>query len=287
MHDSKYINDIGAATFQNAVVEQSRSVPVLVDFWADWCGPCKMQMPILAKLITEFDGKFLLAKVNTDVERDLAREHGIRSLPTMRLYKDGDVVEEILGAQTESTLRAILDRYIERVSDTMRQTAMDHYRQGQTERALELLREAYATEPDNHRVVLDLVQVTLEQGRVDEAEEMLMTLPREVRDEKEASRMLALLGFAKTCRDAPVTAELEQRLQSDTNDLDARYLLAARQVMDNQPEAAMDNLLAIIQKDRTFREDAGRSSLLALFELLEDEGELVSRYRRKLFNIMH
>jgi putative thioredoxin len=147
------------------VIEQSHRVPVLVDYWADWCGPCQMQMPVLHKLVEEYAGKFVLAKVNTDEQRGLARDHGIRSLPTMRLYKNGELAEEILAAQTESTLRILLDRFIERESDRLREQAMETYQRGEPETALQMLRAARQAEPDNHQLTLDYARLCLRERR--------------------------------------------------------------------------------------------------------------------------
>ena len=263
-------------------MEASHTVPVLVDFWADWCGPCHMQMPVLVKLVGEYAGKFLLAKVNTDAERRLAQEHGIRSLPTMRLYKNGQVVEEILGAQTEATLRALLDPYIERASDKLRLAALDAHRQGRTEDALAMLRKAREADPENHRVQLALAELNLEAGDLGVAESLLEALPWEVREETQARRLRALLDFSRITRDAAPIAELEQQLRDQPGDSQARYRLAARYVLAGRLQEAMDELLFIIQHNRSFGDDAARKGLLAVFELLGKEDELVKTYRRKL-----
>jgi putative thioredoxin len=287
MNNLQHIYDVTDEDFQAAVVERSSQVPVLVDYWADWCGPCQMQMPVLRKLIDEHDGQVLLAKVNTDVQRGLARDHGIRSLPTMRLYKDGAVVEEILGAQTEATLRILLDRYVSRPSDLLRSAAMETYRQGNAADALRMLREAGESDPDNHRIQLDYAAINLELGDSTEAEATLDALPRDMREETEAVRLYALLGFARLVQDAPSAEELETRINNKPDDIEARHQLAARHVLADQLETAMQELLYILQHDRGYGDDAGRKGLLAVFELLGNEAELVADYRRKLFNSMH
>ncbi len=282
MNDSPYIHNVTLDTFQSQVIEASHTVPVLVDFWADWCGPCHMQMPVLAKLVGEYAGKFLLAKVNTDTERHLAQEHGIRSLPTMRLYRNGEVVEEILGAQTESTLRALLDPYIERDSDKLRLAALDAHQQGRTEKAISMLRKAQEADPENSRVQFALVGLYLDAGRLAEAESLLEALPWAVREEPEAHKLSALLDFSRIAQDAAPIAELERQLGDHSGDSQARYRLAARYVLDGRLQEAMEELLYIIRNDRAFGDDAARKGLLAVFGLLDDEDELVKTYRRKL-----
>lgn len=281
------ITDVTNETFQTAVIERSHDVPVLVDYWADWCGPCQMQMPVLRKLVEEHDGRFLLAKVNTDKERSLSGEHGIRSLPTMRLYRNGEMVEEILGAQTESTLRIILDRYIDRPSDTAREAALELHRQGDTAAAIAQLEQTLADDPANTRAALDLIGLQIESDKLEAAETGYAALPRDVRDETDGTRLRALLDFAAVASTATSNTELVQQLQAEASNMEVRYQLAAQQVLSEDYEAAMDNLMTIIRQDRTFRDDAGRKSLLAVFDLLGDDNELVGNYRRKLFNAMH
>jgi len=287
MNDLQHIYDVTDETFEAAVVAPSHAVPVLVDYWAGWCGPCQMQMPVLKKLVEEFAGQVLLAKVDTDAQGTLARDHGIRSLPTLRLYSDGSVVEEILGAQTEATLRALLERYVARPSDRIRLEARELARQGDTDTALARLQEAADADPDNHRIRLDQAGLTLQQGDCAAAARLLDTLPREIREEPEAMRLSARLGFAGIAAGAPGVPELEQRIRERPGDLEARHRLAARLVLDDRPEPALQQLLYILEQDRNFGDDAGRKGLLAVFDVLGNEGELVAEYRRKLFNSLH
>lgn len=287
MAESRFVYDVTQASYQQLVIENSRHVPVLVDFWADWCGPCKMQLPVLLKLATEYQGKFLLAKIDTDNERGLANLHNIRSIPTMKLFRDGEVVEEILGAQTESTLRTLLDKYVARASDTVREQAAQLTAVGDIDAALALLREAAANDPDNPRAQLDYVRTAMEAGLVMEAEQALENMPRDIRDSAELRRYAALLDFAKRIGGAPDRGALEQRIAQNADDLESRDQLAARLALAGDAEGALEQYLEILRRDRRYRDDAGRKGLLAVFELLGNSGPLVNRFRTQMFNLLH
>lgn len=287
MAASPYVYDVTQETYQQLVVEKSRHVPVLVDFWADWCGPCKMQLPVLLKLADAYQGKFLVAKIDTDEQRRLAELHGIRSIPTMKLFRDGQVVEEILGAQTESALRTLLDKYVARESDSLREQAAQRAAAGDVEGALALLRDAAAKDPDNPRAQLDYLRTAMEAGLVDEAEQALTAMPRDIRESADIRRYAALVEFARRIAGAPDRAALEQRIAQDAGDLEARDLLAARLALAGDAEGALEQYLQILRRDRRYGDDAGRKGLLAMFELLGNQGPLVNRYRSQMFTVLH
>jgi putative thioredoxin len=287
MAASPYVFEVTQADYQQAVIENSRTVPVLVDFWADWCGPCKMQLPVLLKLAEEYQGKFLLAKIDTDAERGLANLHNIRSIPTMKLFRNGEVVEEILGAQTESTLRMLLDKHVPRASDNLREQALALAAAGDTDAALNILREAALKDPDNPRAQMDYLRIAMEAGRMDEAAQALESMPRDIRDSAEIRRLAALLDFARRIAGAPDRATLEQRIAHNADDVEARDLLAARLALGGDAEGALEQYLEILRRDRRYGDDAGRKGLLAMFELLGNQGPLVSRYRAQMFTALH
>ncbi|MFN2308893.1 MAG: thioredoxin [Gammaproteobacteria bacterium] len=287
MADSPYVFDVTEADYPRSVLDNSRRVPVLVDFWADWCGPCKMQLPVLLKLAGEYAGKFLLAKVNTDTERGLASLHNIRSIPTLKLFRDGQVVEEILGAQTESTLRTLLDKHVPRASDALREQALALAAAGDLDAALNQLRVAAADDPDNPRAQLDYLRLAMQAGQLDEADRALAGLPRELRDDAEIRRLAVLLDLARRSASAPERAALEQRLAQNPDDLAARELLAAKLAVAGETEAALEQYLDILRRDRRYGDEAGRKGLLALFELLGSQHPLVGRYRAQLFTLLH
>ena len=286
-HVPPHVIDVTQANYEQQVIEASRRVPVLVDFWADWCGPCKMQLPVLLKLVEAYAGGFILAKINTDQERGLANAHKIRSIPTMKLIRNGEVVEEILGAQTESTLRSLLDKHVARASDSKLEQAQQMIAGGDTAGALELLRTAVAEDPNNPRIQLDYLRTAMGAGQIDEAEQILQAMPVDIREDSEVRRHAALLTFAKRIQGQPAEAELLQRIDSNADDLAARELLAARLALRGDAENALEQFFEIMRRDRKYGDDAGRKGMLALFELLGNGGPLVNRYRSQMFNLLH
>ena len=287
MADSPYSANVTQDTFDSAVLERSREIPVLVDFWAAWCGPCQMLMPRLAQLADTYAGQFFLAKVNTDEEQALANRYGIRSLPTVKLFKNGEVVDEFMGVQPDSAIRALLDRHIPRPSDKAAAAAIAAYRAGDAKGALTALETIVADAPANDRARLLLAEILFDLGRVDEGESTLKGISAKALADPDTAAAMGKLEFARVAAGAPPLADLERGVAAHGDDLEARYQLAARQVLARDYEAAMAQLLEIVRRDRRFRDDAGRKGLLAVFNLLGGKGEAVKRYRQLLSLAMH
>ncbi len=287
MADSPYIVNVTAQDFAETVLATSRSTPVLVDFWADWCSPCQTLMPVLAKLAEEYQGAFLLAKVNTEEERELAAQFGIRSLPTVQLFKDGQPVDQFMGALPESEIRRFLEPHLPRPSDDLVEQAQQLLRQGDGDGAQQLVEQALAEDPDNPRTQLAFARVSATLGHFDQAEQALERLPLDQQDEPETRALRAQILFDRITEQAPAPAELQQRLQNGTADSQTIYQLAAHRVMDGDYENALAQLLALMQKDRAYGDDAARKGLLAVFDILGGSGELVKRYRNRMFNLLH
>lgn len=282
MDQSAYIYDVTEARFEADVIEASRSVPVLVDFWAPWCGPCQMLMPMLSKLAESYAGKFRLAKVNIDEQPGLATQYGVRSVPTVKLFRHGTVVDEFMGALPEGQLRGFVDRHIERESDRRLAEALTRLEADPGDEALDQVAAAAELDPDNHRVRLQAADTLLQAGRLDSAAALLGDLPIDVQTEPQAIALSARLEFANAARDAPSHEELSARIEQNPGDCAARYQLAARHLQAGDYEPAMEQLLEIVRRDRRWREDAGRKGLLKVFELLGNRGDLVHRYRGKM-----
>ncbi len=287
MTESDYIFEVSAENFGAVVLEGSRSLPVLVDFWAPWCGPCKTLTPILTKLAEEYRGKFVLAKINTEEQQELAAQFGIRSIPTVRLFKNGQPVDEFMGALPETELRAFLDRHIPRESDRLAAQANQLARQGDLGGAVRLMEEAKNSDPDNPRVLIAYARLKAILGNTEEAEQILAALPPEELENPEVAGLKAQLLFDRIAQTAPALEELQQRLATDPNDNEARYLLAARYVMEGGYEPALEQLLTLLRKNRDYADDAARKGMLAIFEILGGNDPLVNRYRNRMFNALH
>jgi putative thioredoxin len=273
---------VGQADFASLVLQQSHTRPVLADFWAAWCGPCKILMPRLSKLADDYQGKFFLAKIDTDKEQALATQYGIRSLPTVKVFKDGLVVDEFMGALPEPAIREMLDRHIRRPSDILIAEAMAAQERGDAAEVMALLTRAVETDPDRDRPKLHLARVLFEAGRTDDGEKILQGLSPAGRTHPEVVALRAKLEFVRLASASRPPEELEKAIADNPQDYDARYQLAARRVLQGAYEPALDQLLEIVRRDRTFRDDAARKAVLAVFNILGGQGEIVTRYRKQL-----
>jgi putative thioredoxin len=320
MANSPYVFDASADNFARLVLENSAKGPVLVNYWSPKAGPCLMLMPRLVRLAGEFGGRFLLVMLNTDELGQLARSHGVVSLPTIKVYRHGKVVDTLHGAESEESVRQFIRKQLADSTDTLLLNALRTHAQGDTASAVRLaaetanapdlmagrtseasrasvsargprldpIAEAALADPQNTRIPLDLAKLLVLQGCYAQADDLLQALPAEVRDELPELRQLAAhVSILRVAREAPPAAELEQAVAANPGNLDARYQLSAVRMLANDYDAAMQQLLEIARLDPGYRHDAGRAGLHALFELLGDEDERVLRYRALLQAGMH
>ncbi len=287
MNSTPFIFDVTQSGFAALVLENSFNVPVLVDFWAAWCQPCQMLTPILQRLAEQYQGAFLLAKVNSDQEQALAAQFGVRSLPTVKVFRNGQAVDELVGVQSEPVYREVIERYRAKPSDRLLARAEAAWRQGDQRKALGFLREAQALEPDNVQVKLALAELLLLSGDTDKAGDLLHALPLEVRLEQPASGLLARLEFSEQAKGAPETARLEKALQAHPEDCALRRQLAACKTIEGDYEAALEQFLEIMRRNPKFDDEAGRKGLLAVFNILGNDDPRVAAYRRRMFALLH
>jgi putative thioredoxin len=279
---SEHALDVGLADFPQHVLEESKQRPVVVDFWAPWCGPCKSLKPILEKLAAEFGGRFLLAKINSDENQELAARYGVRGIPSVKAFINGEQVDEFSGALPEGEVRAFLDRLIPSQADELRQQAAAARAAGDIRGALVLLSEASKIDPVHVGVRLDVAEIMLDLNEADEAGRLIKSVPDDA--DPRVPQMKARLQFMRAAGEDQ--AALSARVAADENDLEARLKLANLYVAAGQYEAGMDQLLEIVRRDRGFEDDIGRKTLLSVFNLLGG-GELVSRYRRLLASALN
>jgi putative thioredoxin len=280
--------DVTTTRFEEEVILRSRSTPVLVDFWATWCGPCKQVKPILEKLANEYNGAFVLAKVDVDAEQQLAAMVGIRSVPTLLLLKDGQIVDGFPGALPEAQLREFLSQHgIEpaaAATDDAAEAAAEPELIDPQTRA-ELLRAQIAAEPDNDSLKLDLAGVLLELGEGDEAARLLDALPANLATDDRARRARARLGFARLLAGAPSESELRERLKTNPSDAEALHLQGVRSIVAGDAEAGLESLLQLLKSERDYAEGLPKKTLIEAFSVIEDE-DLVGRYRRKMASVL-
>jgi len=284
---NEHIVESTGQTFASDVLEVSQTMPVLVDFWADWCGPCKMLAPVLDQLAAHYAGRARIVKVNADVEMELARAHGIRSLPTLRLFRHGRAVDEIIGLQPESAIRAVIERYLERPSDRERDQAARLLASGKPEEAVLLLENVLRGEPGNVDAQVELIEALTLAGRADAAAEHLASLPVQAMDAPRLKAVEARVLLARSLAGQPGEEELQQRLASEPDNLAVACALAAREFLAGKVEPALDRWLGVLRTDRSFGDGLARRSLLAAFDLLEGQEERVNAYRRKMMALLH
>lgn len=283
MSDLPHVFDATTETFETEVLRKSLEVPVLVDFWATWCGPCKTLGPILEKLAGEYNGAFLLAKVDVDKEQQIAAAFQIRSVPTVFLVKDGQIVDGFPGALPEGQLREFLASHGVQPAEAAETQAEEIPLDPQQQVAA--LREAVAAEPDKDELKLDLVLALLKTGEAAEAERLLDALPANLATDDRAVKARARLGFAAALKDAPAPESLRAAIAANADDLRARHLLGVHALVAGDSEAALEQFLEILKRDRTFEDGLARKSLIDAFRVIEDEA-LVSQYRRKMSSLL-
>ncbi|TPG10763.1 thioredoxin [Rhodanobacter glycinis] len=277
--------DVDQQTFEADVLQASLTTPVLLDFWATWCEPCKTLGPMLEKLAAEYNGAFRLGKVDVDAQQELAGMFGIKSIPTVVLVKDGQVLDGFAGALPEGQLREFLSRHVQPLEAAPADSAAAEAEAETPEQAVERWQQAIAAEPTKAELRLDLALALMRAGQTDAAETELTALPINLATDARAVRLRTELDLAHALKNAPALAELQQRVQADGNDWEARDQLGVRLLLEGEPAAGLDQFLAILQHARDWNGGQGKKRLLAAFATLDD-AELVSRYRRKMASLL-
>ncbi len=280
--------DVTTENFQQAVIDASKTAPVIVDFWAEWCAPCRALKPVLEKLATEYQGKFTLVKINSDDNQELAARYGVRGIPNVKAFVGGELVDEFSGALPEPAVREFLDRVIPSPAETLRIEAMQFFdHNGNAEQALAMLAQASALDPQNENVRIDSAQLLIALDRRDEAQQLLASLSPLASMDDRVKTLQARLDLAERANDAPGADELEQRIAANTNDHDARLQLAHLHIGRKNYASALEQLLEVVRRDRKFEDDAARKTMLQLFSVLGSDHEMVGEYRRKLASVLN
>jgi len=277
---SEFAFDVTKENFQEKVGEACMQVPVVVDFWAPWCAPCQTLKPMLEKLAEEFKGRFLLAKINSDENPEIAQYFGVRSIPSVKVLFQGQLVDEFNGALPESEVRAFLERIaLPGAEASLREQAAELVAAGDLEGALAVLIEATRQLPEDEATRLDAIDVLIQLGRNDEAQQLLAG-----EYQTEADRANALRARLALAAGAADVAPLEAKLAANADDHATRLELAAAYAAQSRFREALEATLEVVVRDRFFDQGAGRKAMLNLFEALsgEQHDDLVREFRRKL-----
>jgi putative thioredoxin len=281
---SPYVFDATEANFQTEVLDASFDQPILVDLWATWCGPCKVLGPLLEKVVGEFNGAVRLAKIDCDKEQALAASFGVRSIPTVVLIREGQLVDAFTGALPEGAIREFLARHVQ-PNEAATEAAAAPARDETPEQAIARIQQAIAAEPDKAELKLDLAVAQMQAGNAAAAEAELDTLPANLANDDRAKRLRGQLEFARSLEGAPGAAELRARIERDANDHAARDLLGVRLLIDGEAAAGLDQFLAILRADRGWNDGQAKKRLIAAFNVLDD-ADLVGNYRRRMSSLL-
>ena len=286
MNAANYIVDIDESNAQTLLIEESQKRPVIVDFWADWCAPCKQLMPILEKLAAEYQGAFLLAKVNADEQQMLAQQLGVRSLPTVMVIKDGQPVDGFSGAQPESAVRDMLDKHVPSPQADSLIEAEQLLAEGDIPGALALFRGAWEDSGQKPEFTMAYAGALITASRLDEAEALLSDI-KMVDQDARFQQLMAQIELQRQAAQSPEIEALEADLASDEQNHEVRVKLAVQISSHGRYREALEHLLVVLRADRDWGNGEAKRVYLDMIATIGKGDPLAAEYQRKLFSLLY
>ena len=288
--DADIIKDATTASFAKDVIEASRAVPVIVDFWAAWCGPCKQLTPVLEKVVKSYAGKVRLVKINVDEHPGIAGQLRVQSLPTVYAFRDGRPLDGFMGAQPESAIRAFVDRLVGEEAEadvaTVLATAEQALEEGDVQAAAEIFASVLQEHKQNPIALAGLARCYLKTGDVDRAEQMIALVPPEEKKMAAVEQVKAALELARKAPKADQQGELEKKLAANPADQQARFDLAVALAARGQKAEAVEHLLELVRRDRKWNDEAARKQLVQFFEAWGFKDPAAIDGRRRLSSLL-
>jgi len=278
----EYVFDGSDDTFQQLVVDNSYKGLVLANYWTARDGPCLMMWKILEPLVKQYQGRFLLVNINTDTQKSLARRNDITSVPTVKIYSKGEVVESIHGAQSESSIRNMIDRYLPPEKSTALAKAIMSYQDGHIEEALAILNDAISKSPEDLKLLTTFLKILFRQKRYVDIEDYVNQRNESLKDIEEISTILTHSRLMHLAEQAQLPEELDHAIAREPENIDYRLSRAAVATVQNEFELALAMLLAALKLDRHYQDAFARRAMIVIFSILGTEHELTREYRKKM-----
>jgi putative thioredoxin len=281
-----FVFPVTQADFEEKVIRASGEKPVAVDFWAPWCSPCRTLGPVLERVVLSYGGKILLAKVNIEENHELAVQWGIQTIPIVKIFRDGKVTDEFIGALPESKIRLILDTHVPSEADELVLQAKSLLEKGAVPAAEATYYQVLQMDPHHPEALFRLAEICLEKNERDKAREFAREIPLGEKRHEDALRILAQIEFLETCEHAGNLGTCEAAVKDNPGNLDARYVYALCLAARKDYKAALDQLLFILEKDKEYKDKAAHRAVLSIFSIIGEESEYIDEYRSRLSMIL-